>query len=166
KILNNTIFKLAVVIICIALVTFGFISMSNDSKINKIKQQELDRVIEKLSDEEKIYVSWGATGLEDKIISFSIPPQKDYFNMIQLGWMVKSPYYNKTLDKYSIDDIYKAIIDRDDIFVICSHGATEMFSGFVSEHYNKDVSAVMTYEIEGFPVNVYEFNQLTQIDIK
>lgn len=159
KILNNKIFKLTIFIICIALATYGFISILNESKINITKQQELDQVIERLSDEEKIYIIWGATGLEDKTISFSIPPQKNYLNIIQLGWMINSPYYNKALDKYSIDDIYKAIVDRDDIFVICSQGATEMFSGFVSEHYKRDVIATMTHEIEGFPVNVYEFNE-------
>ncbi|MFA5014520.1 MAG: hypothetical protein WC549_03145 [Actinomycetota bacterium] len=158
KILRNIILKSTILVVCLALVIVGFIFTSNESKVNMAKQQELEQVIEKLSEENKIYVVQGGANLEDKVISFSIPQKKEYLNMIQLGWMIHTPFYYKALEKYSIDDIYEAIIDRDDIYVICGQGLIEVIRKFVYEHYNRDVSSTMLYELVNFPVNVYKFN--------
>jgi len=157
KIYNNIVTRLMVLIICIVLVTFTFISVSSSSKINEVKQHQLEQVIEKLADENKIYVSWGATGLSDKVIFFSTMQWKDYPHIIQLGWRIHTPYYNKTLEKYSVGNIYKAIVEREDVFVICGGAGVKRFIKFMSEHYNKSVSSSLVYEIEGFPVNVYKF---------
>ncbi len=158
KVLNKTIFRLIVLAICLVLVIFTFISVSKYSKINEVKQQQLEQVIEKLKGEDdRIYVSWGATGLRDKVIFFSTDELKNYPGTIQLGWRVHTPYYNSTLEGYSVDNIYTAIVERDDIFMICREGGVNIFSTFMSEHYDRTVSASLVYEVEDFPVNVYKF---------
>lgn len=158
KILRNIILKSTILVVCMALVTVGFIFTANDSKINLTKQRELEQVIQKLSDEDKIYVIQGGANLEDKVIFFSMPQKKEYLDMVQLGWMINTPFYYKTLEKYSIDDIYEAIVDRDDVYVICAQSVTEILKKFIYEHYDRHVSSALIYELVNFPVNVYEFN--------
>jgi len=156
KILNNIIMKITVLMICIALSSFMFVSTSNSSKINEIKQEELEGVVEKINDRDKIYISWGATGLTDKTILFYNPYGKANFNKVPLGWSTHSPHYNKILNNYSIENLYKDIVEREDIFIICTGNEIEMFEKFMYEHHNMQVSAVSIDEIEISRRSVYK----------
>ncbi len=164
EISNKVILKLGVFLICLVLSTLVFISVSKSSEINEVNQQQLDLAIEKLNEEDRIYVSWGATGLHDKVIFFFTDEFRDYPEIIQLGWRVHTPYYKRTLEEHSIDNIYTAIIERDNIFIICGAGGANIFRTFMSEHYDKNVSASLIHELEGFRVNVYKFEAENDID--
>ena len=157
KILNNIILKITILIICIALSTSVFISTSNSSRINIVKQAEFEEIVKRISDEDKIYVSWGATGLSNKIIFFYNPYYKTRFNKVSLGWNTHSPHYYKILNYYSIENIYEDIVERTDIFVVCMNNEVEMFREFMLEHYNRQVSAIFIDEVKISGRSIFKF---------
>lgn len=164
KLTSNIIIRITALIICITLAAFIFTLTSNITKINKVRHQEFESAIEKIADEDKIYVYWGDTGLCDKTILFSIPQKKDKLNIIQMGWMTYSPHYYQILEKFSIDNIYEAIVKRDDIFIICPENKLELFYKFMAEHYNKSVTAIVEDRIESYEdyeIGIYKIQDNT-----
>jgi len=164
KSISKVNFQLVVLAVCLIIFTLTFISVSESSGINIEKQQQLEQVMKDLEDKDKIYVGWGATGLRDKVVFFSTDKLKNYINVIQLGWRIHTPYFKRSLEKYSIDNLYTSIAERDDIFMICGAGGAAPFKTFMAEHYDKEVSTSIVYEIEGFSVNVYKFRINNDID--
>ena len=113
-----------------------------------MKQAKFEEIVKKISDKDKIYISWGATGLSNKTIFFYNPYYKTRFNKVSLGWTTHSPHYYKILNYYSIENIYEDIVERDDIFIVCMDNEVEMFREFMLEHYDRQILAIFIDEIK------------------
>ena len=152
---NKRYFKLAFILVCIALVIFNYSYTAILTRVNKERQLVYEEFIRDMADEEKIYVSWGATGLHDKTLSFKVRNRSN-LKVIGQGWSIHNPAYNKRLEIFSIKNIYLDIIERDDIFLIAYGQQTELYKKFMSEHYGEDVKIEKIRDFAG-GYSVYKF---------
>jgi len=157
--------KIAVLIICVSLAALMFISISNQSKINKIWRSESEDVIERTNNGKNIYIYWSCTP-GDATFTFLLPNIESTYRNIIYPWLIYSPFYNSILKKYSIDNIFKATVERDDIYLIVQESDKidnlqdyiGAYKQFLHEHYYKSVTAVVVDKIysSGVYVVIYK----------
>jgi len=136
--------KTVIIILCFFLAGSVFLSFRQlllISSKSKIKSSEYARITEELSHKEKIYVVWGnALNMED-MGPLSAPEKLKNFNIITSGWLTHSPYYYFLLKKFEITDIYRALYEKDNVFLICRNDQEmlKLLQFYIKEHYNQDV---------------------------
>jgi len=159
--MSNTkkiVIKITTLAICIFIVAAIFISTSYESQINKLNQKKFETEINKMIEKNKIYFIWIAT-LQDRSILFNASDHFKNLKSICQGWIIHSPIYNEILDKYSINNIYKDIAERSDIYVITKASRADFYCRFMSEHYGEMIEYEKVDSFDGAN-NIYKFNTI------
>ena len=146
---GRKVLQISTVIVCVAIAISVFATTSFTSRINSIKQKEFEITIDNMKKEGGLYVRWGAVPLHDRKVFFYTPESLKGLKYIQQGWSMHSPIYNEILERYSIENIYLDIIERDDIYVLCSKEQANIFKIFMKEHYSLAVKSNRISRFEG-----------------
>jgi len=136
--------KTAVIILCFFLAGSVFLSFRQlflVSSKSKIKNTEYTLITEQLSHKDKVYVVWGSALNMEDMWPLSDPGKLKNFNIITSGWLTHSPYYYFLLKKFGITDVYMALYEKDNVFLICRNDGEmlKLLQLYIKEHYNQDV---------------------------
>jgi len=148
--------KITIFSFCIIIVMLLFISTACKSRVYKTDQEDFENVVAELIEKDKIYIRWGSAQVYDRIIFFHVPHHLKRFKTINLGWRTHSPIYNQSLEKYSIDNLYKDIIERDDIYVITKKDRVENYVLFMFEHFGETIKYEKIDDYYGL-YSIYKF---------
>ena len=64
-----------------------------------------------------------------------------HVTLIPLGWTTHSPHYQALLRTHQIDDLHRALFERDDVYLMCFDFEASIVADFIREHYGIDVQA-------------------------
>ena len=117
------------------------------SPTTRTKQAAFERTIDKMSadiltlDQRPILVFWGSAFPEEWASAFSNElaglPCK---GRIELGWAAHSPVFKANLRKLSIQNVCKAVYDRQDVYLVAKLENMPLLVTFVKEHHGVEIA--------------------------
>lgn len=110
--------------------------------------------------EPPLFVCWGAAYPSQWAPLFHL---LDEVSLLPLGWSTHSPPWEATMRRYSIDNVYKALYERDDVFLMCSPNKIKLLELFVKEHLGEDIIAECMLEDRATNVYVYKMHRLANL---
>jgi len=98
-------------------------------------------LIKALSGEDKLYVIWGHAMNSENTGPFVNLKELEKFNRVDANWTVFSPTYYRMLEKFQIRDVYKALYEKDNVYLIALNDRFFLtyLQIFIKEHYNEDI---------------------------
>jgi hypothetical protein len=84
----------------------------------------------------QLFVVWrDCLPYEDLVTPLEIPgPMRD-FRCLGLSWLLPTPFTEQRLREFEVDDIYRAIWKRPDVFLVAYPEFLMIFFEYVREHY-------------------------------
>jgi hypothetical protein len=92
--------------------------------------------------EDQLYVAWGSSvPWENLVVPLEPlwPPAS--FKEIGFGAMLATPFTRERCREFGIQDIDRALFERDDVFLVSSPELNELFKNYAAEHYGVTVGA-------------------------
>ena len=125
---------------------------------NRQDQQSYARLIDDLtsdfaqSGQQPVFVVWGAAFPYEWTPLFSDNRALSHLPIINLGWSTHSPLYRQSLKRHSIENIYQALYERPDVYLIAWNDALPLLVTFVEEHFGETImiESIRTY-MNNFP---------------
>lgn len=114
---------------------FIIVNITIDNNRNRKNEMLKYAELENLGDEALI-VNWGGSSINSEHIDpFSSIEDMPEINYLGLGWSTFSPYYISVLDKYDIDDLYLAIFQDKNVYLVANQSYIKYLLIYMQEHY-------------------------------
>jgi hypothetical protein len=90
----------------------------------------------------QLYVTWGASFPYELVPP--LDPLREFrdLRILSLGVMTQSPVTAARMTEFGIDDLYRALYERDDILLISTDAHNRLLEQFVREHHGVSIAAV------------------------
>lgn len=133
--------KIFVAIILISLFIFNFLDLRRISKTNQANYAVFYKMVKTMSpDKNKLFVIWDGSLPVENISPYSNLREYEGFNIYWLGAETKSPLNYQVLERFSINNLYTSLYEKDNIFLICRpEGYKELLQRYIKEHYNQHI---------------------------
>lgn len=144
KIFSN---KKAITSIFIIISCFWLWQLQNKSMKNKINQDSLTQLIKAISPQkDNLYLLWWPAFPYEYISPYSNLRELDHFKIYPLGYFAHSPISHSIFKKYNIDNLFKAIYQKDNILLMSSFSNLSLLQAFIKEHYDAEIYFVPLFE--------------------
>jgi hypothetical protein len=116
-----------------------FLAVNAKSSISKNKQQiEMNKVSDELASLDYLYARWAGVLNTQTIPTFYTKQSVHIKHFAVGGWIVPSPHHQKILAKYSIENVYDALL-RDDVLLLANPGVIGLLERYMDENYGLKV---------------------------
>jgi hypothetical protein len=76
------------------------------------------------------------------------------FRCVSLSWILPTPITSRRMHEYRLPDVYRAIWERPDVYLVASRDLVVMYQFYVEQNYNVRVRCRPTFDHE--PIQVYQ----------
>jgi hypothetical protein len=102
---------------------------------------------------DQLYVVWA----EWFPYPFLVRPLNDLedlrpFRCVAMSWLIPTPFTKRRLEEFHIHDVYRAIWERPDVYLVAGPGLLPVFKYYVQVHYHTKLDFHTTYELSTFSV--------------
>ena len=130
--------KISTLILVLATV-WSFKAHAGVNQSRKESEKVYLEAIEKLNPKEnQLYVVWGA----DLLVHFPRVLSGTLYEKMKLictGWPLYTKVTEDRLNEFHIDNLYTALYEREDVFLIADAGRESDYVKFIKSHYGADV---------------------------
>jgi hypothetical protein len=110
--------------------------------------QEVMRALRPRPD--KLFVLWREWfPLENVVYPFESTAALRDFRCLSLSTLLQTPFTDRRLDDYRIRDVYMAICERPDVYVIAMDKLIILYASYMKQHYNTLVDARVVFPANG-----------------
>ena len=108
--------------------------------------------------EDQLFVVWGATLPYEHILPFDTMEFMKNFKLISLGTTLRTPVTKARMKEFSITDIYKALYEKDNVFLIVNNMRyLYYYTQYVLEHFDVNVQFRYVFRSSVFSIiKVYD----------
>ena len=164
--INITYIILSIVIILVFLVN------GLNSKVNLLVQERIDFNLDQLASHNFLYVFWPQPGSFETLISskefsvsfvnrFEMNRNKKAIILPLGGSLMHSPHVDRIFFRHSIQNIYLALLEKDDILLIAHPTLVEdLFIKFMEDNYGLSIKAFpvqLTDDIQAFHFSIINY---------
>lgn len=103
---------------------------------------------------EQLFVTWQHTTPCAAVRPLGLDRGLSRLRVFDFGPAGRTAGARKMLRAFGIDDIHRAILTREDVFLSCSSENLQLYRAFLREHYDTTVSARLYYRSPIFPIYV------------
>jgi hypothetical protein len=107
---------------------------------------------------DQLYVVWGGLFPYELLLTESDIQAMHDFKLLGSGFCTQSPIEDARLKEFQIDDIYRALLERDNVFMISSEYLNKYFIKYVREHYGKRIHAKRLLGVDLAEKDGYQFS--------
>jgi hypothetical protein len=111
---------------------------ARSSASNKDRQDEMNIILYELSSQEYIYARWAGVLNTQPIPTFYTNSGRDLKQFAVGGWIVPSPHHRVILAKYSIENVYYALL-RENVLLIARPEVLGLLERFMNENYGLNI---------------------------
>jgi hypothetical protein len=115
--------------------------MAGDDSYRQDLNTDATRVIRRMHlRPELLFVAWR----EQFPFQYVVEPLKDPtvlkpLRCLAISGLQETPFNRRRMEEFKIDDVYKAIWERPDVFLVTDHKLLPYFAKYVRAHYHKDL---------------------------
>jgi hypothetical protein len=113
----------------------------HENSMARQRNRELSTVMRSLSGESKLYVVWGNALNVEELNPLTSLEELRKLTILAGGWLLFSPVYDGILERFGIRDVYRALYEKDNVFLICRNSDYDMklLQSYLKQHYDQDV---------------------------
>jgi len=121
---------------------------------NREKNARFKQTISKINPrDDQLFIVWGATLPYTDILPFDNLDFMEHFKLISLGTTLRTPITKKRMEEFSIDDIYTAPYEKDDVFLVVNDTRyLYYYTVYIEEHYDTKIQFRYYYVADRFYV--------------
>ena len=103
---------------------------------------------------DKLFVMWGGALNIEHLSPFKNVKELGTLNILGTGCATHSPLNDRILERFSIVDIYVALYEKDNVFLICSEEKTGLLKKYIDEHYKQNIRFEKIANLNDFNNNI------------
>jgi hypothetical protein len=133
----------AMAYVCAAYMAFQALNgMSWDDSDGQFLHAESTRVVRRMDlRSDKLYVAWREQfPFEHLVVPLQDPTILRNFRCLSLSCVLDTPFTERRLRDFNIDDIYKAVWERPDVFLVSHQKLLDFFERYVRLHYKTELT--------------------------
>ena len=156
------IFKIIMIYLLITNLVCNFIKMQYRKSLNEESYiyNQLYEYVSENKENAYIYPTYSLQYRYINTANLSVLPKGKIENLFPIGsWMIYNKEYNEFLKKYEIENMFKALIEKENVYLVDSNtyylkGNISEIVTFLNEHYYNN-QAIKVNEIKNFDNKIY-----------
>jgi hypothetical protein len=102
---------------------------------------------------DQLFVVWAdQLPYELLVTPYSDPDGLRDFRCVALSWLTPTPFTTERLQAFHISDIYRAIWERSDVFLVAVRDLVTIYEDYVLQHYDQKVDCQVVFDSSHFEV--------------
>jgi hypothetical protein len=145
-----------VAILAVGLAGWALNDMARIDTRHRENQRKTARLLEQLGPRpDQLFVCWSDQFPFEHLVAplASLDGLRD-FHCVSLSWILPTPITSRRKEEYQISDIYRAIWERPDVYLVASRDLVVMYQVYVEQNYNVRLRCRSTFDHE--PIQVYQ----------
>lgn len=123
---------------------------------NKWLKQEVSKILANHSQQQNLYVIWGPSLPWEVLNPFEDIRYLKSFNVLGLGAAQQAPSSFEILDKFGIDNLYHALVNRNDVLLLLSNNNQQnminLLNAYYQQHFSHNITVTKFYSNEMFSI--------------
>jgi hypothetical protein len=142
---------LAVCAVILVLRTLGGLADADADRLQR--HREAARLVRQLNPRpDQLYLLWREQfPLEDLVTPLGDAAAMGRIQCLALGTLLETPFTERRLRKFGIDDVYRALWERPDVFLVTHKDLQDYLRRYVLLHYGTELEFVVTFHAAGEP---------------
>jgi hypothetical protein len=148
------------------LIAWRLVALRKDNALAQDRDARALRMVQGLGPRRgQLFVAWAANFPIEELVS-PLRPLSAVRNLklVGLGWLTPTPLTERRLREFGITDLYPALYERRDVFLISDEGLNWLLAQYLGRHYHVRLGAKVVFKHPALePAAVYTLTDLNRL---